>query len=149
MKIIKTMPEVNEAGNCSKHGEYDFRYLPMFNNKFMVSDQCPECANEKNKRDSKVGLDEELKAEKHRDHSFKINRGISRRNVDVTFDDFYQDLPNQKRAVKVMHKLGKDVFNGEQTPSVIITGGVGTGKTMLASAMLNRLGARKSLGLLS
>ena len=144
MKMISTMPEVNESNDCSKHGTYDFRYMETFNNKFMVSDQCPECAKEKSIRDDELALKGKLELEKNRDDRFKINRGISKRNVDVTFDDFHQDLPNQKRAVKVMYKLGKDVFNGEQTPSIIITGGVGTGKTMLASAMLNRLGSRKS-----
>lgn len=138
------MPEVNETGNCSKHGEYEFRYMATFNDKFMVSDQCSECANEKTARENELALKEKARADKHRDDSFKINRGISKRNVDVTFDDFNQDLPNQKRAVKIMYELGRNVFNGEQTPSVIITGGVGTGKTMLCSATLNRLGYRKS-----
>ena len=144
MKMISKMPEVKETDNCSKHGEYEYRYLKSFANKIMVSDFCPACAKEKSIADELATKKAKAEDEKRSDAEFKIRRGISKRNVDVTFDDFNQQLPNQKRAVKVMHKLGKDVFDGVETPSVIMTGGVGTGKTMLASAMLNRLGWRRS-----
>lgn len=138
MKSIKKIPDVPQIGNCEKHGQFEYRYMEMMPGKVWVSASCPECANEQTKLSAIKAVEEKEAEDKKRDDEMKLRRGISRRNLNVQFDDFTQELPNQIHAVNVMKNLGKNVFEGKETPSVIMTGKVGTGKTMLACACLSR-----------
>lgn len=144
MKSVSKIPAVIESANCETHGEYKHRYLPVGDGKFMFTDKCPSCAKEIGHAEDLVSKNEQEESARLANEKFKTKMGISKRNANVTFDDFRQDLPNQKRAVKVLYDLGKNVFQGDESSSVIIIGGVGTGKTMLCSAMLNRLRTRRT-----
>lgn len=139
MKTISIMPNILETGNCEKHGVYDYRYMP-FNNKFMVSEYCAKCADEdsaeRKLRDEKESAEREAKRKKEWRERVRINAGISKRNLYKTFDDYICTNEGQVKAKSDCVRFTKE-FPSEK--SMIMVGGVGTGKTLLASAILDSL----------
>ena len=66
----------------------------------------------------------------------RTNAGISKRNLYKTFDDYICTNEGQSKAKNDCERFVKE-FPSEK--SMIMVGGVGTGKTLLASAMLDSL----------
>lgn len=134
MKILKSIPETPETGVCEKHGKFDFLYSKMSENKIWVRDCCGLCASEKNKKDK---LEKEAKElalaieyKKAKDERLRVIAGISKRNMYKTFDDYICSNDGQSKAKSDCMRY----FNEFPTDkSMIMVGGVGTGKTLLAS----------------
>ena len=74
--------------------------------------------------------------EKRRRKNVRVNAGISKRNLYKTFDDYVCENEGQQKAKADCVKY---VENFPSDKSMIMVGGVGTGKTLLASAMLDAL----------
>jgi len=139
MKTILTMPDILGTGTCEKHGVYDYRYMP-FNNKFMVSEYCSKCADEdsaeRKLRDEKEKAERDARRKKEWRERSRVNAGISKRNLYKTFNDYICTNEGQSKAKNDCERFVKE-FPCEK--SMIMVGGVGTGKTLLASAMLDSL----------
>lgn len=140
MKSIKRKPEVPETDKCAKHGEYEFKYSQMSEDRCWVFDACPKCVAEQNEADRiKEEEDEKQRKidnEKRRRERVRVNAGISKRNLYKTFDHYICANDGQLKAKNDCIKY-IDSFPCEK--SMIMVGGVGTGKTLLASAMLDSL----------
>ena len=135
MKTITKMPEAKEVGNCEKHGEYEFGYIPTFKNKIWVKDYCGACVTEKQDKDKlekeKQDAITDIENKKRLKESKRVNAGISKRNLYKTFDDYKCTNEGQTKAKADCMRYFKN-FPSDQ--SMIMVGGVGTGKTLLASA---------------
>lgn len=143
MKVISKseIDSYDTASHCDKHGDFEVRFTPHFRqDQFFVNEWCPKCANEAKKRKDE---EERIKQEKFQEErllSNKISSGVPKRNVSLKFDDF--NCLNEKQSAvknKVTNWLNK--FNEDKStcPSMIITGSVGTGKTMLCSCIINSI----------
>ncbi len=139
MKTIKTKPETPEIGRCEKHGDYEFRYMP-FGKRIFVSDYCAVCANEKAAEEKlaeeKLQVDTAIKNKLKRKEMLRVNAGISKRNLYKTFDDY---ICTNEGQTKAKNDCMRYVENFPSDKSLIMVGGVGTGKTLLASAILDSL----------
>jgi len=139
MLVILTMPNPLETGTCDKHGVYEYRYMP-FNNKYMVSDYCAKCVDEESAerklKEEKEKATKDIENERKRRENARVNAGISKRNLYKTFDDYKCTNEGQAKAKNDCERFVKE-FPCEK--SMIMVGGVGTGKTLLASAMLDSL----------
>tara|TARA_R110002096_G_scaffold335855_2_gene529371 strand:- start:88 stop:873 length:786 start_codon:yes stop_codon:yes gene_type:complete len=139
MRTIESKPEIAEVGNCKKHGTFDFRYLP-FGKKTFVIDCCARCVDEKalevKLADEKLKADTAIENERKRRENARVNAGISKRNLYKTFDDYICTTEGQTKAKNDCIKYAE---NFPSDKSMIMVGGVGTGKTLLASAILDRL----------
>lgn len=140
MSFLNRMPEKKETGTCEKHGEYEFRYQEFYKGKVMVSDICPKCVSDKQQEEDKKQKEREDARKLAELNYAKTACGISKRNFDVTFDSFSCNSDKQSKA-KQSAEIWLKKFNSdkESTPSMMITGKVGTGKTLLASAIINSL----------
>lgn len=141
MIISKTKPNPVETANCEKHGDYEYRYLHLpHNDKYMVSDYCAKCADEQalaaKLHEEKENAARSMEREKLHRERVRVNAGISKRNLYKTFDDYKCDNEGQAKAKNDCERFVKE-FPCEK--SMIMVGGVGTGKTLLASAMLDSL----------
>ena len=142
MKTIYELPEKPEVITCDKHGDYEVKYTMPFgaNKRIWVNDACNHCIVEKDARDKidaenkRVADDIEYKR-KARELT-RINAGISKRNLYKTFDDYICTNEGQDKA---KNDCIRYVENFPSDKSMIMVGGVGTGKTLLASAMLDNL----------
>lgn len=136
---VDVKPEPPEKRTCENHGEYDVKYLPM-RNSFWAFPNCTKCVEEQaSAQKIKEDADAiELAAEnkKRKRESNRTNAGISKRNLYKTFDDYICSNEGQQKAKSDCMRYVKE-FPSDK--SMIMVGGVGTGKTLLASAMLDSL----------
>lgn len=133
MNFVNQMPAKPEIGKCETHGNFEFRYI-VFGEKYMVSDQCPSCAKEREEK----RLDEE-NAKKEADRIERLNRlklscGFSLRNLNASFSDFIAESPEQSKAKATAENYAKHVIEGG-AGCLVMVGSVGAGKTMLATAI--------------
>ena len=138
MKKIKEseVPDQPESKTCDKHGEYEVKYgQPLWGNVY-VFDSCAQCNEDANAKRRA----EEQKNEDFKKRERKISRlkaaGVSVRLMDKGFDDFEATTKAQERAKKLSISLRDDVRDNKKTGSIIMNGGVGTGKTALCTAIL-------------
>lgn len=99
---------------------------------------CDDCVNE---HEAKVTAEKNAavaRLRKEKVDNQKISLGMSPRNLDITFDDFAVSNDKQAKALDTAKQICQMIKNKEKKiPNMIITGSVGTGKSMLASAMIN------------
>jgi len=132
------VPDTPETLNCEKHGDYKARYS-IFGDKAITSKACPKCAEES---EMKRQEEEREKAEKdyQRRKMKRIeNAGVSKRNIGKTFDSFRCDNQAQVQALAHCKDLCKDINDGKVAKNTFMIGGVGTGKTHLASSIVHEL----------
>ncbi len=124
-----------ESCVCEKHGEYIGKFYNL-GGSVDHGGNCTECTRIKNKeeQDSK-DKDEQGKA-KARKTRKREDAGISKRNLFKTFDDYHCKTEGQAKAKSDVIKF-RDSFPCEN--SLLFIGGVGTGKTLLASALIDSL----------
>ncbi len=141
MKTTDVKPNPVETGNCEKHGLYEYRYMHMrFKDKYMVSDYCARCVDEESSerklKEENEKAAKDIERARYIRESNRTNAGISKRNLYKTFTDYKCDNEGQAKAKNDCERFVKE-FPCEK--SMIMVGGVGTGKTLLASAMLDSL----------
>ncbi|AZU97831.1 P-loop containing nucleoside triphosphate hydrolase [Vibrio phage LP.2] len=140
MKSLTAIPEVKAKSVCEKHGEYEHRYMPMFNNKFMESSACVKCIKEEEEAKRKAD-DERLKGQKaHAIADSKSWSGVSKRQSRFKFSDLDSSTEKQEKITSRVKRWCEEFQDDKnKVPSMIMTGKVGTGKTLLASCAINHL----------
>jgi len=134
MKFLTEMPDTPETDNCEKHGDYEYLYSKTLTGKIWVRDCCGECiketnAKEKLERETKEAADS-IEKERKLKESKRVSAGISKRNMYKTFDDYICSNEGQTKAKADCIRYFE---NFPSDKSMIMVGGVGTGKTLLAS----------------
>lgn len=137
MSFVDQIPEVLPAVHCEKHGKYEPRYLPM-NGRFFLNDKCPACAADANAARQAEENEHNRKQALELLRRQRLDAGVSLRNCDVTFDDYFPADKDQAANLQAV-KSFTDVIGRGGRGNVVMCGGVGTGKTMLASAAVNTL----------
>ena len=149
MKIIKPN-EVEghpKTATCETHGEYKYKFSVPMLGRVYVSD-CFECtAIENREREAK-----EL-AEKEAERKVKLEKaweasGVSTRLFNKGFDDFITDTDGKVYAKEVAIALCDDLKANRNTGSIIMNGGVGTGKTALCTCIIKELALTKRVGII-
>ena len=140
MKTINSMPDKPEVLNCHIHGDYEVKYINAFNGKIWVNDSCSDCIKQS---DEKIRISDELEKKEQHDkviadlkHSKRIRAGISKRNLYKGFDDYNCSSEGQTKAINDCKRF-VETFPSDK--SLIMVGGVGTGKTLLASIIIEKL----------
>lgn len=141
---IKNLPSIY---NCEKHGEYKPRTGNCFiNDKYFYNTCCVKCIEEFDERIEKreIEIDLELKTKAlitkaNRRIETLHNRGVSKRYIDNSFDNYTTDTPDKQNALLKCKELCHSIINNNNAPNLIMVGGVGTGKTHLANSMVVKL----------
>ena len=132
MEVVKS-----QTYNCDIHGEYEERKLTIPTlDKVIIIKTCQKCDEENRKIEDLA----EKAAEKERAENLanrkKFQAGISRRNLNKTFNDYKCNSPLQQKAKASCEKFVNDFPNSK---NLLLLGSVGTGKTHLASAVVDSL----------
>lgn len=123
-------------GHCEKHGKWHretYAWL-IVNGK---SDWCKACMDEnKKEKDDQDNKAKRIAAEARRIEELERN-GVGKRFIGKTFDTFVAENQEQQRALESCRAVAESVTSGNnRTPSLILCGAPGTGKTHLACAMV-------------
>jgi DNA replication protein DnaC len=135
---VKSIPDAPEKAICAKHGEFEFKYVKSpFDNSAMCFSTCQKCVGERNEYiDLEViRIEAEEKAERMKDKI--LSCGVSKRNMDKTFSTFNAESQDKSKAKALYSEFATSVCNGSPVKNLIVCGSVGTGKTHLASAVVN------------
>ena len=137
--LIDEMPDKPESAVCNKHGEYTFKYSDSFGGKVIRSSSCMECESERNHFiDSEIlRIEDEKKAKAIEDKI--LNCGVSKRNLNKTFDTYIASTDEQTKAKALYKGFADSVCNDAIAKSLIVCGSVGTGKTHLASSTVHQI----------
>jgi len=149
MKTIEHIPETPEIKNCETHGDYEVKYMQMMPGKVWMLDHCMTCVSENEAHDKitkeKEDIARTIENERKRRENARVNAGISKRNLYKTFDDYICTNEGQEKAKADCVRY---VENFPTDKSMIMVGGVGTGKTLLASAILDALVDKYDCGII-
>lgn len=141
----KDKPETPEMLNCDKHGNYEAKYLDSFRDKTIVFTYCPHCAKEKNDaEEAEQKRKQELEFLERRNNNL-IKAGVSKRNLGKVFDSFVVNNEGQHKALEACKQFVNDVSNSRPANNMFFIGSVGTGKTHLASSVIQELYDTKSV----
>ena len=139
------VPAPPETVVCDDHGEYEVKYNQITDDKFIRSPICDKC-NEAGQAMAKAdSLKQQLADQIERRQRRLINAGVSRRLINKTFNDYVVSIPGQAKAKAKCEALARSLLKDEQVGSLILSGGVGTGKTALCAAMANVLVDHKTV----
>lgn len=124
--------------SCERHGDYPEREMVLFSKKISVS-HCPKCTKEKEEAEAKELRELQKKREYELNAKNQEIAGVSARNAQVRFKDYVASTQEQQHVYNSIHGMAKGIYEGKQVPNVILTGKVGTGKTMLGNCAINAL----------
>ena len=131
-----------KTATCEKHGEYEVKFsAPLFNRVFLSG--CFKCGKEYSEKIEQEEIKRKQEAEKENTERLWHNAGVSRRLFDKGFDDFVTDTDAKVYAKKVAIGLCDDLKANRNTGSIIMNGGVGTGKTALCTCIIKELAVKK------
>ena len=121
------------TGNCPKHGQWS-REVPAF-----IDDRitCQACCDEKRAEAEAAAAEQRIEASRQRRLADLAERGVMARHVEKTFATFIAETQEQLAARDACLSLAESVIAGKKRiPSLILSGGPGTGKTHLTCAMV-------------
>lgn len=138
MNLVSQMPEQSEVANCSKHGAFEVRYLPMGNGKFFKNEQCASCASEAAiaRRAEEAQLAKKQTVELVR--RARLDAGVSLRNCHASFSDYVPEEDHEAKNLADMQRFCNRVQQGSGG-NIVMCGLPGTGKTLLVAATVNQL----------
>lgn len=137
MNLVTEMPKEIQFLHCTKHGDYEMRFLPM-GSKFFKNDFCPECAAENNQKQRAEEAELARKQASNLVRRLRIDAGVSLRNVDACFDDYVPEEEHEAQNLESIKRFCSRIKQGG-TGNVVMCGSVGTGKTLLMAATVNQL----------
>jgi len=124
-----------ELTSCKTHGDFVGKFYSINGGK-KYGGACQECLRIANKKEQEEKDREEKGKAEARKIRAREKAGISKRNIFKTFDDYICVTDGQRKAKSDCVKFTES-FPSDK--SIIMVGGVGTGKTLLASAILDSL----------
>lgn len=144
MIIIKPqeLESYPKTANCETHGEYKVKFSEPMLGRVYVS-ECFKCAEIENReREEKEAVEKAKEKREKMERSWE-SAGVSRRLFNKTFDDFDVDNKGKAYAKGAAVLLCDDIKAGRNTGSIIMNGGVGTGKTALCTCIIKELSLTK------
>lgn len=131
------VPDLPKTITCKVHGDYELKAFPFYTrSRYSVNAVCPSCVDERDEhlKNFKSAVDKERA--KRKIISNLENSGLSKRHFNKTFDNYVTDTSEKQSALTKCKILAEQIKNDTTANNLIMVGGVGTGKTHLASAIL-------------
>lgn len=129
---------------CEIHGEYEVK-VSQIATKFVVKDNCSECAKIEDEARIKAEKEEERRSYFERLGKRLLSSGVSKRNLWKTFCKFKVENDIQKKNLDNCASFAKSVIDGKVCHNIFMIGSVGTGKTHLASSIVHEVIDKKSV----
>ena len=139
------IPEQPEMSHCETHGIFPITYKELMEGKYFKVAGCPACRDKNALEAEESSVKQQQADQQERRHRRLINAGVSKRLINKTFNDYVVSIPGQAKAKAKCEALARSLLKDEQVGGLILSGGVGTGKTALCAAMANVLVDHKTV----
>ena len=127
---------------CEIHGAFESKFIELLGTR-IEQKGCPRCNEieqaEKERQEMAMRVERSVRARIER----RLSAGISERNCGKSFSEWHTEGPEQHHALDIAKAFAANVINGG-SGNLIICGSVGTGKTLLASAICEAVIAKKT-----
>lgn len=121
------------SGTCEHHGGWSVEVFEFLADRV----KCDKCVIESRELDEARKAEEQRAASEKRRMNDLSERGVSLRHLDKTFDTFIADTQDQRAVLAACKGLAEAaVAQQKRIPSLILSGGPGTGKTHLTCAII-------------
>lgn len=147
--------ESKKVFTCHVHGEQVAIYTPVFDNpremmkavmnkqkpqKYKIKFLCQHCAEQlelaKSSELSEVRKSEYADRKSKHDLAMIEKSGVSKRNANASLLSISPCNDKQAQAIDIAKSIMDKVIGGKVAPNLILCGGVGTGKTLIGSALV-------------
>jgi DNA replication protein DnaC len=143
-QIAQLEPEVFEDARCDSHGAYRarVRMLTIVDEQHRVRSACPKCLAERSEREEAARIEAE-RAERNRTvAALRVVSGVPARFRDATLAGFVASTDAQRRIAQIAARY-VERFDPKAGLGLVLSGGCGSGKTLLACAIANTLVERR------
>ena len=127
---------------CEIHGAFESKFIELLGTR-IEQKGCPRCNEieqaEKERQEMAMRVERSERARIDR----RLSAGISERNCGKSFSEWHTESPDQHHALDIAKAFAANVINGG-SGNLIICGSVGTGKTLLASAICEAVIVKKT-----
>lgn len=145
------IPEVKQEFNCDKHGLVKLIYIPKYgkisdgikgvpSESYRVIHACSKCLNDEQNamfEVHKAKMDEVANQKKYQELlDFTESCGVSKRNLGKCISDIVARNDHQQKAINEALKIINAVVKGGDASNLILSGSVGTGKTLIAGVLV-------------
>ena len=137
--FANSMPDQPQTAICKIHGEFEFKYTEYTGSRILIMGTCQKCIHERNLFVEAEILRIEAEQKETRVTNKILDCGVSKRNLSKTFDTYLVNTPEQDKAKRLYKEFSDSVCNGSPVKNKIVCGSVGTGKTHLASSVVNAI----------
>lgn len=134
--FITKMPDTPEVINCPSHGNFEVRYMNFTGGKIMENRHCSKCITERQEQQKLHRQKNDKEAAQLAATNRRIKAGISKRNINKTFNDYQCNTEAQRYTKQIGQNF---VSNFPTDQSILMFGPVGAGKTLLASIIIEEL----------
>lgn len=126
---------IDVTGACDTHGDWIQRVPSFMANR--AKGHCPSCAEDRRRKESEAEDERRRQAETQRRIAALEKRGVCLRHLDKRFDSYIVDNEEQRSALSACRTFAEAAASGaKRIPSLILSGGPGTGKTHLTCAVV-------------
>ena len=133
------MPSERIFSTCPKHGRFEVLYAAFHGSRrFFGKVHCSNCVDEANAEVERIEKELNAKDDEKRLVVRIGESGVSARNMGKNFDSYTADTKEKESAKAKALRVAELVCKKETAPNLIMCGSVGTGKTHLASAMVEK-----------
>ncbi len=137
--VVKEIPNHKKRFICDKHGEQEYQYYPYIKG-YLESETCAVCKKEAEDDEAEKEAQRIKEWKEERVNDWRIGCGISPRNAGLTFDSFIAKTASQEKAKEICQNYIEVAKSGGDQGGLMMLGSVGTGKTLLACAMIEGMG---------
>lgn len=148
------LPSAKKQFNCDIHGDVNLIYIPKYVKltdrmkgepcvSYTLISACRQCAEDAQQSlydAHQEALSLAAKEKREREMLKKIESyGVALRNIHFDIREIKAQNETQKEAIDKAKSIGHQIIEGENAGNLILSGSVGTGKTLIAGSLVSAL----------
>lgn len=139
-RLLSKHEQHEREGSCEMHGSFKEKGIKFPSRKTISWFGCPECSAQRQREEERKEAEELKKRQAEKLHEMLGRTCLPTRFIGKTFETYQPEMPGQKRAFDISKAYAKEFdTHAREGTGLIFLGGPGTGKSHLASAIIQEI----------